>query len=196
MAIISVILQISLYITVTIAQQQSTNPSVSWLYRPSIVYNLDLRHTLLPPQQQRNQSIAVRDDYTYVPGIGAYKVHTRGVPWNEARKTCDEEGGHLVILNSVTEAKKVTELFKKAERFTGSSWPDWVSIGFHDLYAEGEHVTIHGQTLAKAGFSEWVAGEPNDLGKRENCGSLYKNGRLNDHECVTPLGFICELPID
>lgn len=45
-----------------------------------------------------------RDDYQYSPGIGAHKLHTRAKIWNEARKICIEEGGHLAIINSVAEA--------------------------------------------------------------------------------------------
>lgn len=47
---------------------------------------------------------AARDDYRYSPGIGAHKLHTRAATWNEARKMCNEEGGHLAIVNSLTEA--------------------------------------------------------------------------------------------
>lgn len=46
----------------------------------------------------------VRDDYHYTAGIGAHKLHTRAVTWNDARKVCNEEGGHLAIINSVYEA--------------------------------------------------------------------------------------------
>lgn len=45
-----------------------------------------------------------RDDYKYSPGIGAHKLHTRATTWNEARKMCNEEGGHLAIVNSLSEA--------------------------------------------------------------------------------------------
>ncbi|KAK2587944.1 hypothetical protein KPH14_004031 [Odynerus spinipes] len=45
-----------------------------------------------------------RDDYRCTPGIGSHKLHTRAKVWNEARKICIEEGGHLAIVNSVAEA--------------------------------------------------------------------------------------------
>ena len=50
------------------------------------------------------QGTTIRDDYRYSPGIGAHKLHTRAATWNEARKMCNEEGGHLAILNSLSEA--------------------------------------------------------------------------------------------
>lgn len=45
----------------------------------------------------------MRDDYRYTMGIGAHKIHTRAATWNEARKLCNEEGGHLAIINSIAE---------------------------------------------------------------------------------------------
>lgn len=46
----------------------------------------------------------MRDDYRYTMGIGAHKLHTRATTWNDARKICNEEGGHLAIINSIAEA--------------------------------------------------------------------------------------------
>lgn len=45
----------------------------------------------------------MRDDYRYTVGIGAHKMHTRAATWNDARKLCNEEGGHLAIINSIAE---------------------------------------------------------------------------------------------
>lgn len=45
----------------------------------------------------------MRDDYRYAVGIGAHKLHTRAATWNNARKYCNEEGGHLAIVNSIAE---------------------------------------------------------------------------------------------
>lgn len=45
----------------------------------------------------------MRDDYRYTVGIGAHKIQTRAATWNEARKLCNEEGGHLAIINSIAE---------------------------------------------------------------------------------------------
>lgn len=89
----------------------------------------------------------------------------------------------------------MTEIFKNAEPIIGSPHPDFASIGFHDLFREGQYITIHGQTLAKAGFTRWAGGQPDNAGGNENCGSLHKSGGLNDINCATPFGFICEQPI-
>lgn len=46
-----------------------------------------------------------RDDYTYFPGLGAYKLHTLAKTWNDARKICNAENAHLAIINSKAEEK-------------------------------------------------------------------------------------------
>ncbi|XP_046733807.1 hemolymph lipopolysaccharide-binding protein-like [Diprion similis] len=195
MTIILGVIQILFCATLAMAQQPVPYPAINWFYQPSFGCNCDSRNMPRPPYLPWNQPPAKRDDYTYTPGIGGYKVHTRAVPWNDARMTCEEEGGYLAILNSIAEANAVTELLKKSPPITGSPHPDFASIGFHDLYREGQHVTIHGQTLAKAGFTQWAGGQPDNAGGNENCGSLHKSGGLNDIDCGTSFGFICESPI-
>lgn len=107
-----------------------------------------------------------------------------------ARKTCEEEGGHLAIINSVAESKAIANVFQK------SGYPgNWVYIGMHDLYEEGEFVTIHGQSIAEAGFTGWGINEPNG-GVTENCGAVDKNGAIVDIQCDINIGFVCELPVN
>ena len=48
-------------------------------------------------------SSATRPDYVHTPGIGSHKLHTDAKSWNDARKICVEEGGHLAIINSRAE---------------------------------------------------------------------------------------------
>ncbi|XP_046734948.1 hemolymph lipopolysaccharide-binding protein-like [Diprion similis] len=195
MAIIFVVIQILFCATLAMAQEPSARPVVNVFYQPFSGCNCDSRNMPRPPYLPWNQPSAKRDDYTYMPGIGGYKVHTRAVSWNDARMTCEEEGGYLAILNSIAEANAVTELLKKSPPITGALHTNFASIGFHDLYREGQHVTIHGQTLAKAGFTGWGDGQPDNLSGNENCGALFQSGKLNDVACDTLLGFICEASI-
>ena len=46
---------------------------------------------------------AKRDDYRYTPGLGGHKFHTRAATFNDARKICNEEGGHLAVIDSLAE---------------------------------------------------------------------------------------------
>ncbi|XP_046751853.1 hemolymph lipopolysaccharide-binding protein-like [Diprion similis] len=135
----------------------------------------------------RNPPVFRRDDYTYFPGIGGYKLHSEKVGWNEARITCEKEGGHLAIINSVAERDAILEVIKAK-----TPYPKHVSLGFHDLYQQGRFVTIHGQTLAQAGFNEWAKGEPNGSGRY---GALYTSGGLDDCENPPLRPYVCELPI-
>ncbi|XP_046751854.1 hemolymph lipopolysaccharide-binding protein-like [Diprion similis] len=137
----------------------------------------------------RNPPVVKRNDYTYFPGIGGYKLHYQPLPWNRARRICEDEGGHLAIINSVAERDAVMKVMKAK-----NPQPLYVSLGFHDLYQEGQYVTIHGQDLDKTGFYEWASSEPTGT-VAESCGSLHSSGGLNDHGCQIPFHFICELPI-
>lgn len=42
----------------------------------------------------------IREDYAHTPGIGSHKLHIDAKSWNEARKICNKENGHLAIINS------------------------------------------------------------------------------------------------
>lgn len=115
--------------------------------------------------------------------------------WNDARRTCEEEGGHLAIVNSIAEEKVIIDLLEHAEKFNvQTGHPDLFFVGFHDLFKEGEFVTVHGQSLAKAGYTRWLPGQPDDTSGNENCGSFRKGGGINDLTCTDKYGFICELP--
>jgi len=145
-----------------------------------------------------NAGHVMRDDYKYSPGIGAHKLHTRAVSWNEARKMCNEEGGHLAIVNSLTEAHVMMEIFKTAGPVKGASYIDLAYVGIHDLYKEGEWVTILGESLFKTGYTLWSdkwGGQPDNGGGNQNCGGFLKEGGLDDVNCEVPFAFFCELPM-
>lgn len=108
---------------------------------------------------------------------------------------CQEEGGYLAIINSVAESAAIALTFERSALIVGSDFPNDAFIGFHDLYREGEYVTIHGESLEKAGYDQWNDGQPNngDVGGH-NCGGVHRNGKLNDLPCNKLFGFICEIP--
>ncbi|XP_046627138.1 hemolymph lipopolysaccharide-binding protein-like isoform X5 [Neodiprion virginianus] len=174
------------FVTYALAGQSSLKPIIVVLARTATGATGNADQTCL----LRNPPIVRRNDYTYFPGIGGYKLHLKAVSWNRARITCEEEGGHLAIINSLAERDAVVTVLKAM-----NPNPKYVSLGFHDLYEEGHYVTIHGRTLARAGFNEWAAGEPNNDVGFGNCGSLHLSGGLNDHRCDKLLPFVCEHPI-
>ncbi|KZC10280.1 PREDICTED: hemolymph lipopolysaccharide-binding protein-like [Dufourea novaeangliae] len=139
----------------------------------------------------------MRDDYVYTPGIGAHKLHTRAKTWNNARKSCKEEGAHLAIVNSKSEARVLTGIFNRIGLIIGTDHPDHAFLGIHDCYAEGDWVTILDDSLAEAGYTDWSnkwGGQPDNGGGGQNCGILLKDGTLDDFHCQTPLPYFCELP--
>ncbi|XP_020277552.1 hemolymph lipopolysaccharide-binding protein-like [Pseudomyrmex gracilis] len=140
-----------------------------------------------------------RDDYRYTAGIGAHKLHTRPATWNEARKTCIEEGGHLAIINSLAEERVLLDIFNQTEFIKDSVYPytNEALLGVHDLYKEGEWVTILGDSLAKAGYNKWSnkwGGQPDNGEGKQHCGALVKDGGMDDVACEVSFPFFCELP--
>ncbi|XP_072753635.1 hemolymph lipopolysaccharide-binding protein-like [Anoplolepis gracilipes] len=141
---------------------------------------------------------SMRDDYHYTVGIGAHKMHTRAVTWNEARKLCNEEGGHLAIINSIAEEHVLLEIFNRSGPVKGAAYPEEAFLGIHDLYKEGEWVTLLGDSLAKTGYTRWSdkwGGQPDNGGGKQHCGALMKEGGMDDVACDVPFPFLCELPL-
>ncbi|XP_078050802.1 hemolymph lipopolysaccharide-binding protein-like [Augochlora pura] len=143
--------------------------------------------------------LPLRDDYLVTPGIGMHKFHSRSVTWNEARRTCYEEGGHLAIINSNAEAGVLAGIFNRASSWVkGAAYPDEAFVGIHDLYEEGNWVTILGDTLPRTGFSTWSerwGGQPDNGGGSQNCGAFLREGTLDDVHCEACYPFFCEIPL-
>ncbi|KAI8426448.1 hypothetical protein MSG28_005276 [Choristoneura fumiferana] len=98
-----------------------------------------------------------------------YKFHKEGLFWPDAYKTCQAEGANLAIINSEAESQVLKELF-----------------------AQNPPQDIPGQSLTEAGFKTFSDGEPNNMGNNKKCGSVMRNGLLDDHNCTERLAFICE----
>ncbi|KZC07007.1 Hemolymph lipopolysaccharide-binding protein [Dufourea novaeangliae] len=125
------------------------------------------------------------------PGIGAYKYHNRKRVWNAARKSCLDEGGQLAVLNTEQEEKFLKEWIQKENL-------DRIWLGIHDLFEEGEWVTLTGESLDVAGFERWSTvwpNQPDNYGGRQNCGVLIKEGGLDDVECDATISYICEITL-
>jgi hypothetical protein len=74
-------------------------------------------------------------------GVGYYKIHTELKTWQEARQICAQEGAHLAIVNSEEESQVLQSLFVPVAAKLKVAW---AFIGFHDLYNEGQYLTIFG----------------------------------------------------
>ncbi|XP_069694779.1 hemolymph lipopolysaccharide-binding protein-like [Periplaneta americana] len=134
--------------------------------------------------------------YELTRDLGYYKFHKTPKTWDEARKICEEEGAHLVIINSEEESGILQKLFSTVNETIGTSNNNYISIGFHDRFVEGEYITIFGKPLGSTGFIRWSSDrQPDNAGGNEDCGSMHRNGGLNDITCSSKLYFICELEL-
>jgi hypothetical protein len=75
-------------------------------------------------------------------GIGYYKVHSEPKTWHEARRICADEGAHLAIVNSEEESKVLQSILRPVAARLKTVW---AFVGFHDLYEEGQYLTIFGK---------------------------------------------------
>jgi hypothetical protein len=74
--------------------------------------------------------------------VSYYKIHSELKTWHEARQICAQEGGHLAIINSEEESKDLQSIFAPV---AAELKAEFVLIGFHDLYNEGQHLTVSGK---------------------------------------------------
>nr|CAD7452199.1 unnamed protein product [Timema tahoe] len=132
--------------------------------------------------------------YEAIHGLGYYKLHTELKTWEEARRVCAEEGAHLAIVNSKVEMDVILNIWGRHPNIIDSYLNSYAHIGFHDLYTEGNYLTVLGDSLLSTDFVPWGANEPNNLGGNpgEDCGTLLREGKFNDINCDTKLAYFCE----
>ncbi|KZC07009.1 Hemolymph lipopolysaccharide-binding protein [Dufourea novaeangliae] len=123
--------------------------------------------------------------------MGAYKYHSRRQVWSAAQRSCLEEGGRLAILNTDEEEKFLLEWIQREK--VDEAW-----LGIHDLFEEGEWITLTGESLDVAGFERWATKFPNlpdNWAGNQNCGVLIKEGGLDDVDCNLRNPYFCELTL-
>lgn len=90
------------------------------------------------------------------------------------------------------------DIFNHSRPIKGAVYPDEALLGIHDLYKEGDWVTVLGDSLAKTGYTMWSdkwGGQPDNGGGTQHCGALMKEGGMDDVSCDVPFPFLCELPL-
>ncbi|XP_008203348.1 hemolymph lipopolysaccharide-binding protein-like [Nasonia vitripennis] len=143
-------------------------------------------------------SVPIKDDYTQTTGVGAHKLHKQATTWNKARKICNEEGGHLAIINSKAEEAVLIKMLVEARNsISGTSNTNEAFVGVHDLYEEGDWVTLDGEPLHSTGFSTWTTKygccNPDNYRGRQNCGAIVVDGGMDDVFCDVNHVFFCEI---
>lgn len=75
----------------------------------------------------------------------------------------------------------------------------FVFVGIHDLFVEGDWVTVFDEPLSAAGYSSWGKSEgiqqPDNRDGTENCGMMWWDGKFADIVCSLELPFFCEMKI-
>lgn len=83
----------------------------------------------------------MNDGYTEF-ATGRYKLHQNSKTWDEAKETCESEGGHLAVVNSQAEADVLMKVFQPSSS-------TWAFLGFTDREKEGVFIDIFGEYIIK-----------------------------------------------
>lgn len=86
-------------------------------------------------------------DYVAHPEVGKlYKFHEVARNWSDARNTCIKEGSSLAMPRNEAEAALLREIFDghPSSDLKSAPLPDFMLLGFHDIFREGEYVNDQG----------------------------------------------------
>ncbi|MHC4503614.1 MAG: PA14 domain-containing protein, partial [Planctomycetota bacterium] len=113
-----------------------------------------------------------------------YRLYAQPMSWHDAKRFCEQLGGHLVTITSKEENDFVTDL---ARRGGSSVW-----IGFTDERQEGKWEWVTGEEWT---FTAWAPGNPSGSHAEgiENWGNLLAHkGYLWNDEHAMGCFFLCE----
>lgn len=100
--------------------------------------------------------------------------------------------GHLAVINSAEEEQVLLGLLRENRMEQG-----W--IGLHDIFQEGDWVSVTDVPLAHIGYVNWTTAwadvvQP-DGGREQNCANLVRYGGIDDRQCDFLASFFCEMPV-
>ncbi|CAG2187380.1 Perlucin-like protein [Mytilus edulis] len=117
-----------------------------------------------------------------------YFVSPGGKNWQDAVKQCKNMGGYLAKITDSEENSWVVDMLTKSAKHKYGYW-----MGSSDLQKEGDWRWV--QDSSKVCFSQWLPGQPSNLGNREHCGHFWSLHQFqwNDAPCGhNGMGYICE----
>jgi|GEM_PF-1248272 len=147
--------------------------------------HFDDGHYLIEPRSPDDLPQPPPDFGQCIPTRG-YTVCLRRTNWYNARSRCAQQGGRLVILETVAKNLEVATI---TSTWTGRAF--WV--GASDREVEGQWTWNDGTPLD---YDPWAGGEPNNAGSGEDCAHSNWNsrGNWNDANCNGRYPYVCEFP--
>jgi len=105
--------------------------------------------------------------------------------WAEAKKACEDMGGHLLIIDTQEEQNALVAMLVRAGMGRDNFW-----IGATDEIEEGAWTWVDGSPVA---YSNWNPREPNNYGGEHYAEmAVGDGGRWNDLSLSLTRWFICE----
>lgn len=116
-----------------------------------------------------------------------YELYNTSVAWKEAFQYCEQQGGHLVTINSQSEQDFINGLI------SNSAYPR-IWAGGMDGYTEGRWQWITGESFS---YSNWGSDEPNNSNDEDYLMLSRGDGKWNDvadvfNNTENNYSFICE----
>lgn len=122
-------------------------------------------------------------------GAHAYLFCETPARFVDARRFCQDRGYDLIVVDDAAE-----NAFARANGPVGVD----MYLGFTDEDVEGSWRWVDGRLGwmdgASLGYTNWLAGEPNDGGPGQDCAVIGPDGTWRDLRCVGNLPFVCESP--
>ena len=126
--------------------------------------------------------------YTEYQGT-CYKFDTEAKTWEDALKTCANDGAVLVNVKNAHEEMLIKNLQVPKGKKKGEAW-----LALNDITTEGTYTSADGSGIE---YMNWKIGEPH--GKGQNCvtfNSESQFGSMADIKCTEKKQFICKKPLE
>ncbi|KAI8496454.1 hypothetical protein Bbelb_257530 [Branchiostoma belcheri] len=126
-------------------------------------------------------------------GKGCFRFSTNQLSFEDSRKICREDGGHLAIVKDSTTHAQITDYIRST-----TNGSHWIGLQLESLGAgrgrRGLFFWEDGTLLT--GWKGWREGEPSSLGRggSEDCVEMadFYNYEWNDQSCNDVIFYICQ----